>query len=518
MKTNDILSKFKSNNDKLEMVLAKKRFSGDVKNLLLSMQYKIITSYNDYANIKVNVENKNKFIENIIEIIKKCESIEIVMPNSAEGETYTKDGITSKVDTYSNSIRTFPTEKSMLFSLFKLNDTKMYLDEKYNIIRIALPELLNEGRDINNIEIIRDFNAWSWNTIPGEISNIDCNLIYQNLQILLGFEFLENWMNLEKQKELLEKLESKLKSEYNAEEIDEILDLIYRISIIICAQRNKSEKARLSDERDWDEKELEKLNNKEKLIIELTKTKKEKAKEIENIDKIINNQKLLEKEFEKRNERLSKYQKIYSIENLAGTMKKERRKALADIEECNNLLDAKNYIKRKDELEKNLSLLKEIGNSRNKEKYKIEIQKIFIKCLEEKIYKIDKVEQKKELIQLLNILRYYNFIVYDENRFIKDVEAIGEQLDELEEKIILKLFDFKVFNQITKDMTTNIKMVKPIFNSRIMNLENINIQGIQKEDRIEVNIYEGDILELGFEIDNPDKIKIKGKKKIKLFS
>ena len=81
MKTNDILLKFQSNNTKLETVLSKKKFSGDVKNLLLSTLYKITSSYNDYANIKVNVQNKNKYVENLIKIINKCTSIEIIKPN-----------------------------------------------------------------------------------------------------------------------------------------------------------------------------------------------------------------------------------------------------------------------------------------------------------------------------------------------------------------------------------------------------------------------------------------------------
>lgn len=265
MKTNDIFSKFQSNNSKLEAVLYKKRLAGEVKNLLLSMLYNIGSSYNDYAGIKVNVEDKNKFIENIIDIIDSCNKIEIVRPSSSEGEEFIKQGITSKIDTYFKNIKAFPSEKAMLFALFKLNDTKMFLDEKHNLIRVALPEMLNEGRDINNIEIIRDFNSWSWNTVSSEISNIDCNLIYQNLQILLGFQALEEWMNLENQPELLERLELKLKKRYDDEIIDGILDLIYRLSIIVCIKRNKNERDRLTEEKEWDEKELERLKDKVRL-------------------------------------------------------------------------------------------------------------------------------------------------------------------------------------------------------------------------------------------------------------
>lgn len=326
MKTNDILLKFQSNNNKLEAVLSKKDFSGDVKNLLLNMLYKITSSYNDYAKIKVNVENKNKFIDDILKMIKRCESIEIVKLSSKEGKEFLEEGITSKVDTYLNTIKVFPTERAMLFAILKMNDIKMYLDEKYNFIRIALPEMLNEGRDINNIEIIRDFDAWSWNTIPTEISNIDCNLIYQNLQILLGFEFLNDWMKFESQKELIKRLENKLKSEYASDVIDKLLDLIYKLAIIICIQRNENERKRILDEKEWDEKELERLYDKEKLVLELTQIKKVKATEIKRIDKIINDNTLLEKEFKKRNKLLSEYKKIFSLENLVRNIKKRKKK------------------------------------------------------------------------------------------------------------------------------------------------------------------------------------------------
>ncbi len=518
MKTNDILLKFQSNNNKLETVLDKKKFSGDVKNLLLSMLYKISSSYNDYSNIKVNVENKNKYIENMIKIINSCAKIEIVKLGTEDGERFTKNGQICEIDAYQKTIKVFPTEKALLFALFKLNDTKMYLDEKYNLIRIALPELLNEGRDINNIEIIRDFNAWSWNTLPNEISNIDCNLIYQNLQMLLGFEFLDSWMRLENQKDIMKRLEEKLKSEYDSDIIDRILDLIYRLAIIICVQRNKSEKARLLDEKEWDEQELEKLGDKEKLVIDLTNTKKQKAKEIKKIDKILNDTNLLREEFERRNSKLSEYKKIFSVENLAATLKKERRKALNEIDECNKMLDAKQYVKRKGELEKNVSILREVKDNRNKEKYKIELQKLFIKCIESKIDKIEEIEQKKEIIQIFSVIRYYNFIVYDEERFVKDIEALQENLERLEEKTIDKLYELKAINPITKDLETDIKIIMPIFNTRIMNLEKACIQAINKERTIEINIYDGDILELTFELENSNGVNIKTKKKIKLFS
>ena len=44
------------------------------------------------------------------------------------------------------------------------------------------------------VEPLRDFNGYSWTTIPQEIESIDHNLIYQNLRILVGHKFLNKWV------------------------------------------------------------------------------------------------------------------------------------------------------------------------------------------------------------------------------------------------------------------------------------------------------------------------------------
>ena len=79
MKKSDIILKFQSNNNKLETVLNSKKFSGGVKNLLLSMQYNINSAYNEYARIK------------IIQMIENLEDIELVNASSEEGTEFLKE-------------------------------------------------------------------------------------------------------------------------------------------------------------------------------------------------------------------------------------------------------------------------------------------------------------------------------------------------------------------------------------------------------------------------------------------
>ena len=64
----NILSKLTSNeyNNKLENILETKKFDVEVKNLLLSMLYKIETGYEDYKKVKVDAEEKDIFIRRIL--------------------------------------------------------------------------------------------------------------------------------------------------------------------------------------------------------------------------------------------------------------------------------------------------------------------------------------------------------------------------------------------------------------------------------------------------------------------
>ena len=80
-----LFSKIKDYNSKLEEVLERKVFSANVKNLLLSMIYKLEISYEDYKEVKRVVKSKQEFIEELIEIIdNNCENIKAVEPDKEE--------------------------------------------------------------------------------------------------------------------------------------------------------------------------------------------------------------------------------------------------------------------------------------------------------------------------------------------------------------------------------------------------------------------------------------------------
>ena len=173
MEKEKIFSKFTSRdyNNELEIILESKKYPEVIKNLLLSMLYKIETAYKDYSTVKKVTENKNLYIEEILEIIKdKCDNIIIPKENSEEMNELISTGTNYYVDSINKTIYIIhPNEKVLLYALYKISDKQIYLDEKYTLVRNSLSQLLNVGENLNKMEVIRDFNGWNWDIEPREI-------------------------------------------------------------------------------------------------------------------------------------------------------------------------------------------------------------------------------------------------------------------------------------------------------------------------------------------------------------
>ena len=247
MNKGKILSKFvaKDYETKLEEILEDKDFSEDVKNLLLSCVYKIEAGYKDYEQVKQIVQKKEEYLENILNIVKdKCNEIEIIKNNKNIKRKYEVDKFKGKIKLW------HPNEKSLLYAIYELDDSPIYVDEKYRFVRVALTELINEGENINNLEVLRDFNGWNWNTLSSEIPNISVNLIYQNLVYLLGIDFLKTWLHAEEIKDYFAIAKDILKEKYGTQNANEFIEHMNNISIITCVEHNEKEKLRLQEEKE----------------------------------------------------------------------------------------------------------------------------------------------------------------------------------------------------------------------------------------------------------------------------
>lgn len=480
----------KDYNNELEKVIETKDFDEDVKNLLLSIFYKVEVSYEDYKKVKRKVESKQEYIEKLLKIIQDdCKEIKTAKPNTKEAEEL--GDRTFLVDKENKKIICFPVERKLLYSISKIEKQDEIIRNNYFLVNKTISDMINIGNNINTVEPLRDFNGWSWMIIKKEIENISYNLIYQNLRILLGEKFLNSWItNKEYIIDYYNELKNELSERFGKEIEEEIIVTLEKLSILLEMEINPEYTEMLSKLREENEKELEKFQNNQEFIEKLTKDKKQINTQLKKIEKILTSKDLLKKEYTKRNEELSLDKKIFSIKILENQMKKEKAELLQKLEEKNELLNPKKFVEEKTKLEYKQKLLEIVNiKDKRKEKNKIleELQKLFLKCF---LVFINNAETKEEIIDLIYILRYYNHLPFNEKIDISANKLIKESLKDIKENLLKKSIDYKIIIAISQDIDENIQLLQHIFNTKIISLEDIHVSIIKEKDKYYIEFSE----------------------------
>ena len=488
MEKRKILSKlninFRDYNNELEKILENKLFSYDVKNLLLSMLYKIETAYKDYKTVKVEVPTKEEYIENLLRIIKE-KAIKILLVKIGSDEAKELEGLPYKIDKKNGEIVCFQNEMIMLEALLKLDEANIDFKPIYDYIKEPIDEMLNQGKIDSNLEVTRDFNGWSWDIAIKEIRSIEYNFIFQNLLLLYGKDLTE--IN----KKISENIIRMTIKKY-------IADSKYREKINEI-KKHKKERLML-------------FENKKEFIEQLSEEKKEHTKKIEKIDKIINNNELLKKEYFARNEKLPNKEKIFSVSYLVKILEKEREELLEKINECNKIILPKEFVEQKQKLEKEVEFVSGIFNGKIEEDI-VKICKEFLEIAEEKINRINE-DNKDELIKWIYKIRYYRYIPISYNDYVKDIIDLEEDFTKIIKLIIKRAQSLKIWETFTEDFELTYIVLKEIFNTKIINLEAININFSYENKTLHIEYFDDTVIE------NTKKIEIENvkiKKKVKLF-
>ena len=223
------LLNIKDYNNELEKILAKKNFSMDTKNLLLSMSYKIENSYNDYEKVKQEVLSRNKYMEKLISIIKtKCYEFNTIMPSMPEFDELKDKKFV--IDTEKGAITVIDNEYYALKAITKLPKIEWGILDEYGLLKAPFCKVLTLGSIMHELEVLRDFNGWSWNTNLKEIEDVQCNLIYQCLVYLFENQFLTEWIeNKQGMIDYIAIAQNKLEKLYGKEFSDEIITLICKV-------------------------------------------------------------------------------------------------------------------------------------------------------------------------------------------------------------------------------------------------------------------------------------------------
>lgn len=507
----------KDYNNEIEKILEEKQFSEDAKSTLLNICYKIETAYKDIETVKRNIETKEEFIENIINIIRQqCDSLEIIKMSDKNNKI--PENKTYIIDKEQKKIITYPIERKILYAIAKMGNKEKILRDEYFLLNKTISDLLNVGKNIEMVETIRDFNGYSWTTIVQEIESIDHNLIYQNLRILVGAEFLNKWINNEEYIiDYYDLLKNELEMQFGEEITKEIIQVISKMSILLELKFNSNIKDDYKEELGSLEEQNKKVENKQQFIKEITNKKIEISNKIKDIDTIINDKQLLKKEYIDRNEKLELNQKIFSVKILTKLMIEEREKYLKDIEQLNKLMKPNGFIKYKEEIKNKYELIKILKTENLAEEIneeKITMQEIFLKAIE---IKIDKAETKQQIIDLIYQIRYYLMLPFDSNNQIKDLEKFKKLIKQILKKIIQKSNELKVLQKISEDSETNYEILKNLFNVRMIKLENAFIKITKEKDKYYLQILDEDIFEEKIEIKKPKDLEIKLNKNIPIW-
>lgn len=500
----------KDKNEQLESILEEKNIEEQAKNLIQGILYKVEVSYKDYKKAKVIEETEKQYVEKIlVNIQKRCDQIKVVkLSQKLEDEEMQKQLEKNKFYINEQEIITYPIEEKILYAIEKKSNNKKILNNKYGEVTTALSNLINTGRNIDRIEVLRDFNGWSWATIKAEIENITANLVYQTLRIILGEQFLENWcQDKDGIVDYLDMLKEEIKANYSEGIANQLKDILIKIAIINEANENKDFKEEISQKLKKLKEQLKEYENTQENIVKITNHKKEATKEIKEIDKILSQEVKLRQEYEKRNAGVPIQQKIFSIKVLKQQLNDRKQRLLNEIEEDNYLLNPTNYLEEKNKVVEQKELLELVKfNQEQKEELLIGFEKIFLQCFR---MKIKNTEEPEEIVKLIYKFRYFMLLPFNLEKNIKDVQQLDKEIQETEKQLVQKAVDKKVITNVPDEV------MRHVFETRIIVLEELYYKITTEFEKYYVQIFDENISEEKFEIIPTEKIKIN--KKIKIF-
>lgn len=490
MEAKKIFSKLniKNYNNELEEVLEGKLFSLEVKNLLLSMLYKIENAYKDYETIKVEVLPLKELAQYIIKTIReRCFNIEFIVPDKKQKE---------EIDKNKGKILCYPNEKSLLSAIWYMGEEDLQIEVKYPYAKEAIKQMILIGSNMSITEVLRDFNGWSWDIVISEIEDLKYNILYQSLLLLDGKRLLTINSEAEEKNSILIQKDKK--------EFEDFFHVLVNCTMSLYREENKQWAEKVDEIKKEKEEQFELIKDKKKFVQKMTDEKKKCIAGIEKIDKIINDTELLRKEYTQRNENLPNKEKIFSISHLADRLEKEREDMLKQLRKYNKMIEPKEFVKEKENLEQEVDVLQAKNN----------VIDCCQECLESSKKQIQNAEGRNEIINWIYKMRYYAQIPFDKEKAVKDIKKLQPIWKEVIKVITKKAQENKVWDIFTENEEIAYIIIRELLNSKMINLENVNMICDYKEGILYVTYYDGNTIESKseFKLEN-----VRIKKKIKLF-
>ena len=489
----------------LERILDSKYFSSNSKSLLLSMIYKLEGFYHDYETVKNIDTTKDEFLNLILDTIKKyCDNIQLIEPEDAE--VLKKNHVLALTNEKERSILCYPTEIALLYAISDVMPKYFYISDDFEY-KNSLQRTLVNGYNENHLEILSDFNGWSWDVNIKQKSHIQDSLIYQNFVIIFGNSFMEEW----KSKDIIEIDSLKEIKKYFAK--TQYFEYLCQYLVLGLTAK---EKAKTNKELDLKMKELETISDKITYFEHIKTTKLKYLKELEKITIVLNNKELMRKEYMAKNLQLPPEKRIPTLGAYKKRLEARKEKVTDEISQLTANMNPINYMNHKRELEEFIRI--NSHSVQDKEEIMIKLQLEFIKALKDTCFETEDMNSLKNLIFKI---RYYQFLYVTNDSRIKDISELNEAINSVEKQVIQKLVLAEGMKRITKDNAFNQEIINYILDTKVIDLTALKFEIALTEDGLKIKTYEKEVFEKEFSIHgkfSKKNFEIKIGKKYKLFT
>ena len=304
---------------------------------------------------------------------------------------------------------------------------------------------------------------------------------------------------------------------YGEKNANNFLELLKKCCILIYVYNNEKRKNEVIQYLDERKNELMQITNKSDFISKITIENNNNMKIVSKIENMLKSEALILKKFNK--EKIK--EKYKTIENYKQTLNKMKNIKTVEINKNSKLLNPFEYVKRKNTIECEIKSLNDIvvlmKNKKSLYNTLISLQRKVITCLYKKIEVYD---LKKELVNLIYEVRYYNLLPIEKDKKIKDLKELEVDLRNMQKKLTNKLCENKVVDTFAKDYNINYNIIKYIFITKMTNINKIQLSMIYDNKKLNISYYDENVLEkeekINFSEDDFNELTKKTNKKMRI--
>ena len=125
-------------------------------------------------------------------------------------------------------------------------------------------------------------------------------------------------------------------------------------------------------------------------------------------------------------------------------------------------------------------------------------------------------------MKLIYEFRYYTMLPYDYEKSVGETLQISKEINEIGKKLIKQANKMKLLEKVSKQEEVNYEILKNIFKTKSINLEEIHIKLIKEKEKFYIQLFDGKSLEEKRELQyteniNKKDLNIRLNKNVKIF-